>query len=100
MEYSKFVELKGKLVEKLFLIVVELSGCHEWFGGFKVKIHSSFYAVEDFAHVAKGQWVADDSTNKMVNEFITIKKLGWMIYKGALEEVYNFCWGYQLEFLK
>jgi hypothetical protein len=29
MEYSKFVELKGKLVEKLFLIVVELSGCHE-----------------------------------------------------------------------
>jgi DNA-directed RNA polymerase subunit beta len=22
------------------------------------------YAVEDFAHLSKGQWVADDSTNK------------------------------------
>jgi DNA-directed RNA polymerase subunit beta len=28
------------------------------------------YAVEDFAHLSKGQWVADDSTNKMVNELI------------------------------
>jgi DNA-directed RNA polymerase subunit beta len=28
------------------------------------------YAVEDFAHLSKGQWVADDATNKMVNDLI------------------------------
>jgi DNA-directed RNA polymerase subunit beta len=33
------------------------------------------YAVEDFAHLSKGQWVADDSTNKMVNELIHNYKL-------------------------
>jgi DNA-directed RNA polymerase subunit beta len=37
------------------------------------KYTQKLYAVEDFAHLSKGQWVADDSTNKMVNEFITIK---------------------------
>jgi DNA-directed RNA polymerase subunit beta len=34
----------------------------------KVKIHSKNAAVEDFAHLSKGQWVADDATNKMVND--------------------------------
>jgi DNA-directed RNA polymerase subunit beta len=28
------------------------------------------YAVEDFAHLSKGQWVADDATNKLVNDLI------------------------------
>jgi DNA-directed RNA polymerase subunit beta len=33
----------------------------------KVKIHSKMlYAVRNFAHLSKGQWVADDATNKMV----------------------------------
>jgi DNA-directed RNA polymerase subunit beta len=42
-----------------------------WVKFYKGKIHSKMlYAVEDFAHLSKGQWVADDSTNKMVNELI------------------------------
>jgi DNA-directed RNA polymerase subunit beta len=26
---------------------------------------NTLHAVEDFAHLSKGQWVADDATNKM-----------------------------------
>jgi DNA-directed RNA polymerase subunit beta len=49
--------------------------------------------VEDFAHLSKGQWVADDSTNKMVNELIHNYKIKLNDLQGALREVYNFCWG-------
>jgi DNA-directed RNA polymerase subunit beta len=52
------------------------------------------YAVEDFAHLSKGQWVADDSTNKMVNELIHNYKIKLNDLQGAKKrEVYNFCWG-------
>jgi DNA-directed RNA polymerase subunit beta len=34
----------------------------------KVKIHSKMLYAVDFAHLSKGQWVADDATNKMVND--------------------------------
>jgi DNA-directed RNA polymerase subunit beta len=51
----------------------------------KVKIHSKMlYAVEDFAHLSKGQWVADDSTNKMVNELIHNYKIKLNDLQGAL----------------
>jgi DNA-directed RNA polymerase subunit beta len=51
------------------------------------------YAVEDFAHLSKGQWVADDSTNKMVNELIHNYKIKLNDLQGAYKrEVYNFCW--------
>jgi DNA-directed RNA polymerase subunit beta len=42
------------------------------------------YAVEDFAHLSKGQWVADDSTNKMVNELIHNYKIKLNDLQGAL----------------
>jgi DNA-directed RNA polymerase subunit beta len=34
----------------------------------KVKKHSKMLYAVDFAHLSKGQWVADDATNKMVND--------------------------------
>jgi DNA-directed RNA polymerase subunit beta len=43
---------------------------NDWVKKFtKVKKYTQkmLYAVEDFAPYSKGQWVADDSTNKMVN---------------------------------
>jgi DNA-directed RNA polymerase subunit beta len=42
------------------------------------------YAVEDFAHLSKGQWVADDATNKMVNELIHNYKIKLNDLQGAL----------------
>jgi DNA-directed RNA polymerase subunit beta len=51
-------------------------------------------SVEDFAHLSKGQWFADDSTNKMVNELIHCYKIKLNDLQGALRrEVYNFWWG-------
>jgi DNA-directed RNA polymerase subunit beta len=51
------------------------------------------YAVEDFAHLSKGQWVADDSTNKMVNELIHNYKIKLNDLQGIKRErIYNFCW--------
>src|SRR6187549_3214650 len=42
------------------------------------------YAVEDFAHLSKGQWVADDVTNKMVNDLIHNYKIKLNDLQGAL----------------
>jgi DNA-directed RNA polymerase subunit beta len=70
---------------------------------YKVKntLKKMLYAVEDFAHLSKGQWVADDPTNKMVNELIHNYKIKLNDLQGALRErslqlllVMN----YQLEF--
>jgi DNA-directed RNA polymerase subunit beta len=76
LKRSKFVELKDKLVEKLFLIVngKTSQGVMNDLGEEVLKgkkyTQKMLYAVEDFAHLSKGQWVADDATNKMVNELI------------------------------
>jgi DNA-directed RNA polymerase subunit beta len=51
------------------------------------------YAVEDFAHLSKGQWVADDSTNKMVNELIHNYKIKLNDLQGALRESLQFLLG-------
>ena len=42
------------------------------------------YAVEDFAHLSKGQWVADEATNKMVNDLIHNYKIKLNDLQGAL----------------
>jgi DNA-directed RNA polymerase subunit beta len=54
------------------------------------KIHSKMlYAVEDFAHLSKGQWVADDATNKMVNELIHNYKIKLNDLQGARREKFT-----------
>jgi DNA-directed RNA polymerase subunit beta len=46
----------------------------------------------DFAHLSKGQWVADDATNKMVNELIHNYKIKLNDYKvHYVREIYNYC---------
>ncbi|MEZ7506601.1 DNA-directed RNA polymerase subunit beta [Flavobacterium sp. Arc2] len=92
MEYEvKFVELKDKLVEKLFLIVngktsqgVMNDLGEEVLPKGRKYTQKMLYAVEDFAHLSKGQWVADDSTNKMVNELIHNYKIKLNDLQGAL----------------
>jgi DNA-directed RNA polymerase subunit beta len=88
---TKFVELKDKLVEKLFLIVngktsqgVMNDLGEEVLPKGKKYTQKMLYAVEDFAHLSKGQWVADDATNKMVNDLIHNYKIKLNDLQGAL----------------
>lgn len=92
MEFEvKFVELKDKLVEKLFLIVngktsqgVMNDLGEEVLPKGKKYTQKMLYAVEDFAHLSKGQWVADDAANKMVNDLIHNYKIKLNDLQGAL----------------
>ncbi|MGL5111829.1 MAG: DNA-directed RNA polymerase subunit beta [Flavobacterium sp.] len=92
MEFEvKFVELKDKLIEKLFLIVngktsqgVMNDLGEEVLPKGKKYTQKMLYAVEDFAHLSKGQWVADDVTNKMVNDLIHNYKIKLNDLQGAL----------------
>jgi DNA-directed RNA polymerase subunit beta len=92
MEFeTKFVELKDKLIEKLFLIVngktsqgVMNDLGEEVLPKGKKYTQKMLYAVEDFAHLSKGQWVADDSTNKMVNDLIHNYKIKLNDLQGSL----------------
>ncbi|MNK88192.1 DNA-directed RNA polymerase subunit beta [compost metagenome] len=92
MEFeTKFVELKDRLVEKLFLIVngktsqgVMNDLGEEVLPKGKKYTQKMLYAVEDFAHLSKGQWVADDATNKMVNDLIHNYKIKLNDLQGAL----------------
>jgi DNA-directed RNA polymerase subunit beta len=92
MEFeTKFTELKDKLVEKLFLIVngktsqgVMNDLGEEVLPKGKKYTQKMLYAVEDFAHLSKGQWVADDATNKMVNDLIHNYKIKLNDLQGAL----------------
>ncbi|MFM9826685.1 DNA-directed RNA polymerase subunit beta [Flavobacterium sp.] len=88
---TKFVELKDKLIEKLFLIVngktsqgVMNDLGEEVLPKGKKYTQKMLYAVEDFAHLSKGQWVADDSTNSMVNDLIHNYKIKLNDLQGAL----------------
>ncbi|WP_318641041.1 DNA-directed RNA polymerase subunit beta [Flavobacterium ardleyense] len=88
---TKFVELKDKLVEKLFTIVngktsqgVMNDLGEEVLPKGKKYTQRMLNAVEDFAHLSKGQWVADDETNKMVNELIHNYKIKLNDLQGAL----------------
>ena len=92
MEFeTKFIELKDKLVEKLFLIVngktsqgVMNDLGEEVLPKGKKYTQKMLYAVEDFAHLSNGQWVADDATNKMVNDLIHNYKIKLNDLQGAL----------------
>jgi len=88
---TKFVELKDKLIEKLFNIVngktsqgVMNDLGEEVLPKGKKYTQKMLYAVEDFAHLSKGQWVADDATNKMVNDLIHNYKIKLNDLQGAL----------------
>lgn len=88
---TKFVELKDKLIEKLFLIVngktsqgVMNDLGEEVLPKGKKYTQKMLYAVEDFAHLSKGQWVADDVTNTMVNDLIHNYKIKLNDLQGAL----------------
>jgi DNA-directed RNA polymerase subunit beta len=92
MEFEvKFVELKDKLIEKLFLIVngktsqgVMNDLGEEVLPKGKKYTQKMLNAVEDFAHLSKGQWVADDATNKMVNDLIHNYKIKLNDLQGGL----------------
>jgi len=92
MEFEvKFTELKDRLIEKLFLIVngktsqgVMNDLGEEVLPKGKKYTQKMLYAVEDFAHLSKGQWVADDATNKMVNDLIHNYKIKLNDLQGAL----------------
>jgi DNA-directed RNA polymerase subunit beta len=88
---TKFVELKDKLVEKLFFIVngktsqgVMNDLGEEVLPKGKKYTQKMLYAVEDFAHLTKGQWVADDETNRLVNDLIHNYKIKLNDLQGAL----------------
>jgi len=92
MEFEvKFVELKDKLIEKLFLIVngktsqgVMNDLGEEVLPKGKKYTQKMLYAVEDFAHLSKGQWVSDDAANTMVNDLIHNYKIKLNDLQGAL----------------
>jgi len=88
---TKFVELKDKLVDKLFLIVngktsqgVMNDLGEEVLPKGKKYTQKMLHAVEDFAHLTKGQWVADDTTNSMVNDLIHNYKIKLNDLQGSL----------------
>jgi DNA-directed RNA polymerase subunit beta len=88
---TKFVELKDKLVDKLFAIVngktsqgVMNDLGEEVLPKGKKYTQKMLHAVEDFAHLTKGQWVADDATNSMVNDLIHNYKIKLNDLQGAL----------------
>jgi DNA-directed RNA polymerase subunit beta len=88
---TKFVELKDKLIEKLFVIVdgktsqgVMNDLGEEVLPKGKKYSKKMLQSVEDFAHLTKGQWVADDETNSMVNDLIHNYKIKLNDLQGAL----------------
>ena len=88
---TKFIELKDKLVEKLFVIVngktsqgVMNDLGEEVLPKGKKYTQKMLYAVEDFAHLTKGQWVADEDTNRLVNDLIHNYKIKLNDLQGAL----------------
>ncbi len=88
---TKFVELKDKLVDKLFVIVngktsqgVMNDLGEEVLPKGKKYTQKMLFAVEDFAHLTKGQWVSDDETNRMVNDLIHNYKIKLNDLQGAL----------------
>ena len=53
-----------------------------------------FNAVEDFAHLTKGQWTTDDQTNSLVNDLIHNYKIKVKRFTRCFtkREIYNYCW--------
>ncbi|WP_026976496.1 DNA-directed RNA polymerase subunit beta [Flavobacterium tegetincola] len=87
----KFNELKDKLIDKLFNIVngktsqgVMNDLGEEVLPKGKKYTQRMLNSVEDFAHLSKGSWVADDETNKLVNDLIHNYKIKLNDLQGAL----------------
>ncbi|UYW00537.1 DNA-directed RNA polymerase subunit beta [Flavobacterium agricola] len=87
----KFVQLKDELVEKLFTIVngktsqgVFNDVGEEILPKGKKYTQKMLHAVEDFAHLTKGQWTTDEETNAMVTDLIHNYKIRLNDYKGEL----------------
>src|SRR5690606_32337465 len=87
----KFNELKERLVEKLFFIVNGKTSQgvlndlgEEVLPKGKKFTQKMLFAVEDFAHLTKGQWTTDDITNRMVADLIHNYKIKLNDLQGAL----------------
>ncbi len=87
----KFNELRNRLIDKLFVVVngKTSQGVMNDLGEealpkgkkFTLKMLTS---VEDFDHLTRGTWTADDETNKMVNDLIHNYKIKLNDLQGAL----------------
>jgi DNA-directed RNA polymerase subunit beta len=92
MEFEvRFTELRDKLIDKLFYIVngktsqgVMNDLGEEVLPKGKKYTQKMLNAVEDFAHLTKGQWVADEDTNKLVNDLIHNYKIKLNDLQGSL----------------
>ncbi len=87
----KFIELKDRLIEKLFQLVngKTSQGVMNDLGEevlpkgkkFTLKMLNT---VEDFAHLTKGQWTTDEHTNQLVSELVHNYKIKLNDLQGAL----------------
>jgi DNA-directed RNA polymerase subunit beta len=87
----KFNELKERLVEKLFYIVNGKTSQgvlndlgEEILPKGKKFTQKMLYAVEDFAHLTKGQWTTDEETNGMITDLIHNYKIKLNDLQGVL----------------
>ncbi len=92
MEFEvKFNELKDKLIEKLFVIIdgKTSQGVLNDLGEEVLPKGKKFnkkmlQAVEDFAHLTKGQWTTDDHVNSLINDLIHNYKIKLNDLQGVL----------------
>ncbi|MGL4584489.1 MAG: DNA-directed RNA polymerase subunit beta, partial [Flavobacterium sp.] len=87
----KFNELKERLVEKLFFIVNGKTSQgvlndlgEEILPKGKKFTQKMLFAVEDFAHLTKGQWTTDEDTNGMITDLIHNYKIKLNDLQGVL----------------
>ncbi len=92
MEFEvKFVELKDRLIDKLFLIVDGKTSQgvlndlgEEVLPKGKKFTKKMLQGVEDFAHLTKGQWTTDDHTNELINDLVHNYKIKLNDLQGVL----------------
>lgn len=87
----KFTELKDRLIEKLFQLVngKTSQGVMNDLGEEVLPKGKKFTlkmlnAVEDFAHLTKGQWTTDEHTNQLISELVHNYKIKLNDLQGAL----------------
>ena len=87
----KFIELKDRLIEKLFQLVngKTSQGVMNDLGEEVLPKGKKFTlkmlnAVEDFAHLTKGQWTTDEHTNQLISELVHNYKIKLNDLQGAL----------------
>lgn len=87
----KFIELKDRLIEKLFQLVngKTSQGVMNDLGEEVLPKGKKFTlkmlnVVEDFAHLTKGQWTTDEHTNQLISELVHNYKIKLNDLQGAL----------------